>query len=73
MEVFFREGLGGQELPEEDSDEESDDADPDNEPDEPDNPKTHDALLWADKFIFDTRRKGGRQTEQSVLKLWKVM
>ncbi len=54
MEVFFQEGLGGQELPEEESNEESDDADrdPDNEPDEPDNPKTHDALLWADKIYI---------------------
>jgi hypothetical protein len=37
-----------------------------------DNPKTCPALAWADKFIFETRRKGGRQTENSVLKLWKV-
>jgi hypothetical protein len=37
-----------------------------------DNPKTRPALAWADKFIFETRQKGGRQTENSVLKLWKV-
>jgi hypothetical protein len=37
-----------------------------------DNPKTHPALAWANKFILETRRKGGRQTENSVLKLWKV-
>jgi len=37
-----------------------------------DNPRTHSALVWADKFILETRRKGGRQTENSVLKLWKV-
>jgi hypothetical protein len=37
-----------------------------------DNPKTRPALAWADKFILETRRKGGRQTENSVLKLWKV-
>jgi hypothetical protein len=37
-----------------------------------DNPKTRPALAWADKFILETRRKGGRQTESSVLKLWKV-
>jgi hypothetical protein len=37
-----------------------------------DNPRTRPALAWADKFIFETRRKGGRQTENSVLKLWKV-
>jgi hypothetical protein len=37
-----------------------------------DNPRMHPALAWADKFILETRRKGGRQTENSVLKLWKV-
>jgi len=37
-----------------------------------DNPRTQSALAWADKFILETRRKGGRQTENSVLKLWKV-
>ena len=37
-----------------------------------DNPTTQSALAWADKFILETRRKGGRQTENSVLKLWKV-
>lgn len=35
-----------------------------------DNPRTRPALAWADKFILETRRKGGRQTESSVLKLW---
>jgi hypothetical protein len=37
-----------------------------------DNPRTHPALAWVDKFILETRRKGGRQTESSVLKLWMV-
>ena len=37
-----------------------------------DNPKTRPALAWADKFILEMRRKGGRQTENSVLRLWKV-
>jgi len=37
-----------------------------------DNLRTRPALAWADKFILETRRKGGRQTESSVLKLWKV-
>ena len=37
-----------------------------------DNAKTHDALAWADNFILKTRRRGGRQTENSVLKQWKV-
>jgi hypothetical protein len=34
--------------------------------------KTRDALAWVDQFILDTRRKSGRVTENSVLKLWKV-
>jgi hypothetical protein len=37
-----------------------------------DTPRTHDALAWVDKFILDTRRKSGRVTENSVLKLWRV-
>ena len=37
-----------------------------------DTPRTHDALAWVDQFILDTRRKSGRVTENSVLKLWKV-
>jgi hypothetical protein len=37
-----------------------------------DTPRTRPALAWADKFILETRRKGGRQTESSVLKLWMV-
>lgn len=31
------------------------------------------AKSWVDTFIFDTRRKSGRQTESSVLRLWKVV
>lgn len=27
---------------------------------------------WVDQFILETRRKGGRQTEESVLRQWKV-
>jgi len=37
-----------------------------------DTPKTHESLIWADKFILETRRPGGRRTEDSVLKQWKV-
>ncbi|PPQ88251.1 hypothetical protein CVT24_005158 [Panaeolus cyanescens] len=37
-----------------------------------DNSTTHTAIIWADNFILETRRKGGRQTEMSVLKQWKV-
>lgn len=31
-----------------------------------------DALKWVDQFILETRRKGGCQTEESVLKQWRV-
>jgi hypothetical protein len=37
-----------------------------------DNSRTHKALQWVDRFIFETRRKSGRETENSVLKQWKV-
>ena len=37
-----------------------------------DNLRMHLALAWANKFILETRQKGGHQTENSVLKLWKV-
>ena len=37
-----------------------------------DNVRTHSSMVWADKFILETWHKGGRQTENSVLKLWKV-
>ena len=37
-----------------------------------DNPRTRPALAWADNFILETHRKGGHQTESSVLKLWNV-
>jgi len=64
------------EFREEDSDDEDDgpavDVDGDSEPHIVDNPRTQGALAWADKFILETRRKGGRQTENSVLKQWKV-
>ena len=38
-----------------------------------DNVRTHSSMVWADKFILETWHKGGRQTENSVLKLWKVL
>ena len=75
LENYFQDGLG-QETNEGSDDEEDEQEDEGlNGEDDPqavvDNPKTHSALLWADKFILETRRKGGRQTENSVLKLWK--
>jgi len=37
-----------------------------------DNLRMHSSMVWADKFILETWCKSGRQTENSVLKLWKV-
>ncbi len=77
LEKYFENGLR-QEV---NADEGSEDSDSDKEPNEEglddhedivDNVRTRSALAWADKFILETRRKGGRQTENSVLKLWKV-
>jgi hypothetical protein len=77
LEIYFQSGLrqelntdeaGGSENSDSDEDEEGlDDSE-----DIVDNVRTHSALAWADKFILETRRKSGRQTENSVLKLWKV-
>lgn len=75
LENYFQQGFR-QEIDEvegEDGEEEQEEvADDDDEIQAVDNPRTRPALAWADKFIFETRRKGGRQTENSVLKLWKV-
>jgi hypothetical protein len=72
LDTYFQSGFR-----EEDSDEDDDEpgaggVDNDEESHIVDNAKTHDALAWADKFILETRRRGGRQTENSVLKQWKV-
>lgn len=75
LEIFFQDGFG-QEM-NNDEGEESDGGEDEQEEESEDslivdNPKTRPALAWADKFILEMRRKGGRQTENSVLKLWKV-
>jgi hypothetical protein len=75
LENYFQHGFQ-QEIDEvegEDGEEEQEEvADDEDDIQAVDNPRTRPALAWADKFIFETRRKGGRQTENSVLKLWKV-
>jgi hypothetical protein len=77
LENYFQDGFGqgmnNDEGEESDGEDEQEKVISDNE-DLPivDNPKTRPALAWADKFILEMRRKGGRQTENSVLKLWKV-
>jgi len=73
LENYFQNGLRQERSSEDsDSDEELNEEDLDEHEDVVDNARTHSALAWADKFILETRRKGGRQTENSVLKLWKV-
>jgi hypothetical protein len=71
LNTYFQAGF--QEVDSDDEDEELvGNVDNDEEVHIVDNAKTHGALAWADKFILETRRKGGRQTENSVLKQWKV-
>lgn len=76
LETFFQVGLrGGQEAESDNEDDEMESRASEEEHDNVrivDNLKTHDALAWVDEFILTTRRKSGRQTENSVLKLWKV-
>ena len=82
LESYFQDGFGqgmnnneGEETRESDDDDEgviSGNEDSESDLLIVDNPKTRPALAWADKFILEMRRKGGRQTENSVLKLWKV-
>ena len=77
LDTFFQSGFQDSE---EDSDEDDDDEpgaggvdnDEESHIDIVDNAKTHDALAWADKFILETQRRGGQQTENFVLKQWKV-
>ncbi|KAF8961564.1 hypothetical protein BDZ97DRAFT_1201735 [Flammula alnicola] len=77
LERYFENGLmrengANKEDESEDEEDKEEAAEIDNEDElqAVDNSRTHDALAWADKFILETRRKGGRQTENSVLKLW---
>ena len=73
LNTYFQAGFHGDSEESDDEDEEPA-GDIDNEEDSHvvDNAKTHDALAWADDFILKTRRRGGRQTENSILKQWKV-
>src|SRR5271168_1547328 len=71
LDTYFQAGFREEDSKDEDE-ELAGDVDKDKESHIVDNTKTHDALAWADRFILETRRKGGRQTENSVLKQWKV-
>jgi hypothetical protein len=72
----FRQRVGADEAEESEDDEQEElevrDAEFEEDSQLVNNTKTRPALAWADKFILETRRKGGRQTESSVLKLWMV-
>jgi hypothetical protein len=71
LNTYFQAGFQGEDSDDDEDEEPTEDVD--NEDSHiVDNAKTHDALAWADKFILKTRRRGGRQTENSVLKQWKV-
>ena len=73
LNTYFQAGFHGDSEDSDDEDEElAGDIDNDEVSHVVDNAKTHDALAWADNFILKTRRRGGRQTENSVLKQWKV-
>ena len=69
LNTYFQAGFQGEESEDEEL---AEDVDSDEDFHIVDNAKTHDALEWADSFILKTRRRGGRQTENSVLKQWKV-
>jgi hypothetical protein len=71
LNTYFQAGFQGEDSDDEDE-ELAGDIDNDEDSHVVDNAKTHDALEWADNFILKTRRRGGRQTENSVLKQWKV-
>lgn len=78
LAAYFEEGLendGRNGAEDEDDDEEAEREDDGVDGDEGqgvDNPEARKIFAFADKFILETRRKGGRQTENSVLKQWKV-
>lgn len=72
LNTYFQAGFHGEDSDEEDEEPAGHVDSNDEDSHIVDNAKTHDALAWADKFILKTRRRGGRQTENSVLKQWKV-
>lgn len=71
----FRAGFNGEE-----DEDDNDDEDDDEEVDGVDHPisvntphaqRVLEAKKWADDVIFNTRRKSARQTEESVIRIWK--
>ena len=71
LNTYFQAGFQGEDS-DDDDDELAKDVDNDEDSNIVDNTKTHDALAWADNFMLKTQRRGGHQTENSVLKQWKV-
>jgi hypothetical protein len=47
-------------------------GDDDDQGDEGNAAQAEDTMEWVDDYIYNTRRKGGQQTEASVLKLYNV-
>ena len=72
LNTYFQAGFQGEDSDDEDEEPARDVDNNDEDSHIVDNAKTHDALAWADDFILKTRRRGGHQTENSVLKQWKV-
>ena len=72
LNTYFQAGFQGEDSDDEDEELARDVDNNDEDSHIVDNAKTHDALAWADDFILKTRRRGGRQTENLVLKQWKV-
>ena len=72
LNTYFQSGFQGEDSSDDEDEEPAGDVDNNDGSHIVDNAKTHDALAWADNFILKTRRRGGCQTENSVLKQWKV-
>jgi hypothetical protein len=67
LELTFQQAIDGGG---DDNDDEEEDKDKEEGEDEAN--EGGGTMDWVDNFILNTRRKGGRQTETSVLKLYKV-
>jgi hypothetical protein len=70
LELTFQQAIDGG--GDDDNDEGDDDEEEDQEEGEDEANEGCGTMDWVDNFILNTRRKGGRQTETSVLKLYKV-
>jgi hypothetical protein len=73
VELTYQQAINGNGDDDDDDDSEDDEDEADlDQGNEGNTECIGDAMGWVDSFIFNTRRKGGRQTETSVIKLYKV-